>query len=71
MQHLHSLLWRQLKKHVGDGDAVPPALTKQFIDLHGRSIWAESERVGKGSASRFVIFVSQSPGHAFSAGEQQ
>jgi signal transduction histidine kinase len=38
------------------------ALTREFVELHGGKIWAESQGVGKGSVFRFVIPVSQPPG---------
>ena len=38
------------------------ALTKEFMELHGGRIWAESQGPGKGLSSRFAIPVSQPRG---------
>jgi PAS domain S-box-containing protein len=39
------------------GTGLGLSLTKQFVELHGGTIWVESEGQGKGSAFRFVIPV--------------
>jgi signal transduction histidine kinase len=41
------------RKHQGTGLGL--SLTRSLVDLHGGTIWAESEGEGKGSAFRFVI----------------
>jgi signal transduction histidine kinase len=41
------------RKHQGTGLGL--SLTRSFVELHGGTIWAESEGEGKGSAFRFVI----------------
>jgi hypothetical protein len=43
------------------GTGLGLALTKDFVELHGGKIWAESEGEGKGTAFRFVIPISQVP----------
>ena len=37
------------------GTGLGLSLTKNFVELHGGKIWAESEGEGKGSAFRFII----------------
>jgi signal transduction histidine kinase len=37
------------------GTGLGLSLTKNIVELHGGSIWAESEGEGKGSTFRFVI----------------
>ena len=41
------------RKFQGTGLGLP--ITRSFVELHGGSIWAESNGEGKGSAFRFVI----------------
>jgi signal transduction histidine kinase len=43
------------RKHQGTGLGL--SLTRNLVELHGGTIWAESEGEGKGSAFRFVIPV--------------
>jgi signal transduction histidine kinase len=41
------------------GTGLGLTLTRQFVELHGGKVWAESRGLGKGSAFRFVIPISQ------------
>jgi PAS domain S-box-containing protein len=41
------------------GTGLGLALTRRFVELHGGKVWAESRGLGKGSAFRFLIPISQ------------
>jgi signal transduction histidine kinase len=45
------------RKYAGTGLGL--ALTRNFVELHGGSIWAESQGEGKGSTFSFVIPIAQ------------
>ncbi len=42
-----------------EGTGLGLALTREFVELHGGRIWAESRGLGKGASFRFVIPVAQ------------
>jgi signal transduction histidine kinase len=43
------------------GTGLGLSLTRQFVELHGGRIWAESEGEGKGSKFSFVIPLNGNP----------
>jgi signal transduction histidine kinase len=50
--------FEQVDSSVGrrfQGTGLGLSLTRKLVELHGGSIWAESEGKGKGSTFRFLI----------------
>jgi signal transduction histidine kinase len=45
------------RKYQGTGLGL--SLTKQFVELHGGRIWAESEGEGRGSTFVFLLPIDQ------------
>ena len=41
------------------GTGLGLTLTRQFVEMHGGKVWAESQGSGKGSAFRFLIPISR------------
>jgi signal transduction histidine kinase/sensor domain CHASE-containing protein len=52
----HSSLARRF-----EGTGLGLALVKEFVELHGGRIWAESQGLGRGASFHFVIPVSHPP----------